>query len=105
MLSLVKRARKALRSPRRCDAEHLIHAANLTLEEKEIVMRNELDGLSLYIICGAIPHDDYQPKYWHSFSYTNAIKHRAMKKIGQYLVAVAKRRRSEPSQPELFPEM
>jgi hypothetical protein len=105
MLSLVKIARKALHDPQRRNAEHLIYAANLTLEEKEIVMRNELDGLSLYVICGAIPSDDYQPKYWHSFSQANVIKHRAMEKIGRYLVTVAKHRRSEPPQPELFSEL
>jgi hypothetical protein len=80
---LVEHAHKALRSHDRQGVVRLLESVNLTLLEREIIKRSELDGTDLETICNTL-------KYWRgknicSYVYCQKVKHTGMKKIGLYL--------------------
>jgi hypothetical protein len=79
---LVEKAHKALKSVNRQSVQRLLESVNLTLLEREIITRSELDGTDLETICNTLNH-------WHkqtcSYIYCLQIKQKGMKKIGTYI--------------------
>ena len=81
---LIETAHRALQDNEKGFAEHLLEAVNLTLLEKEIIKKTELDGMKTETACMNLEH-------WHnkkrdcSESNANKIKRQGMIKIGEYL--------------------
>ena len=55
---LVETAHKALQAPDRQAVDKLLAAVNLSLLEREIIARSEIDNSSLESICNSLKHWD-----------------------------------------------
>lgn len=73
---IVRLAKVALSDVDRAKVLELLEAVNLTLQEKDIVRRTELDGERLY---------DMADSYSLSLDSVSLIKRQALRKIGIYL--------------------
>jgi hypothetical protein len=79
----VQTAHNALRDSEKGFAEYLLNQVNLTLLEKEIITRSEINGERLEAICCSLVNKNKK----HDLSYSNGsrIKQVGMIKIGEYL--------------------
>jgi len=77
-------ARRVLRSPDRKVAEFVLASVNLTLLEKEIITRSEIDGTPLEAICNSMRHWN-NPKTVCSYANCVKIKRKGMIKIAKFL--------------------
>ncbi|GHU22163.1 hypothetical protein FACS1894164_03970 [Spirochaetia bacterium] len=83
MTESIRKVRMALRHPDKSAVLTLLTEVNLTLLEKEIIIRSELDGESVqWIACTLV---QWKRHRMPSFSYCEKVKRRAMRKIGLYL--------------------
>jgi len=80
---LVELAHIALNDKDKCFANYLIEQVNLTLLEKEIIRKSEIDGIELETICMNL--ENWHKKNDCSYSNCYAIKRKGMLKIGEYL--------------------
>jgi hypothetical protein len=80
---LVQTAHNALRDREKGFAEYLLNQVNLTLLEKEIITRSEINGERLETICCSLVNKNKK----HDLSYSNGsrIKQVGMIKIGENL--------------------
>ena len=84
---LIDTAHKALQDREKSFAEKLLDTVNLTLLEKEIIKKTEIDGMKTEMACMKLEH-------WHnnrracSESNANFIKRKGMIKIAEYLISI-----------------
>jgi len=77
-------AHKALKDHDRGFAEYLLTNVNLTLLEKEIIRKTEIDGLDIESTCMKL--ESWNKKNDISYQYCARIKNSGMNKIGIYLL-------------------
>jgi len=82
---LLERAREALKNPDRRATETLLDSISLTLREREVVVKSEIDGWTLEAICNSFAH--WGRKSVCSYVHMVRIKKHGMEKIGRYLAA------------------
>jgi len=80
---LVEIAHKALQAPDRLSAENLLDSVNLSLREREVIVRSELDKASVETICNSFTN--WGRKSVCSQPHMHRIKKNGMEKIGRYL--------------------
>jgi len=83
----VEMARKVLRSPDRKIADYLLASVNLTLLEKEIIVRSEIDGTRLEVISVSLKNWN-NPKRDCSYANCVKIKKKGMLKIAKFLKSI-----------------
>jgi hypothetical protein len=83
---LTENAHRALINPDKGRAQSLIESVNLTLLEREIISRSEIDGVDLETICNTLKNWNNSRKIC-SYIYCAKIKHNGMVKIGTYIQA------------------
>jgi hypothetical protein len=81
---LVRIAYEALQNPNRKEVEKLLAIVNLSLREKEVIIRNEIDKIDLETICNSF--ESWNRKSICNYSYIAHIKSSGMKKIGKFLL-------------------
>ena len=85
----VEMARRVLRSPDRKVAEFVLASVNLTLLEKEIITRSEIDGTPLEAISVSLENWN-NPRRDCSYSNCARLKRKGMLKIAEYLAGMEK---------------
>jgi hypothetical protein len=80
---LVGTAHNALQSPDRMQALSIINVVNLTLLEREIIIRSELDGENLFDVSMSLKNWVKNPPC--SLPNCNKLKRLGMVKIGTFL--------------------
>jgi hypothetical protein len=86
--ALVETAHNALQSPDRQAVDTLLASVNLSLLEREIIIRSEIDKTTMEAICNTLENWNESLKRKHKIcSYENCtrIKRTGMLKIGTYL--------------------
>ena len=80
----VEAAQRVLINPARKVAEFVLAPVNLTLLEREIITRSEIDGTPLEAICNSMRHWN-NPRTVCSYANCVKIKRRGMIKIAKFL--------------------
>jgi len=80
---LLEIAHKALQSPCKASVQQLLDDVNLSLREKEVIIRSELGKQDLETICNSFVH--WGKKSICSYPHIVRIKKAGMEKIGRYI--------------------
>jgi len=80
---LLETAHNALKNPNRDYTLNLLNAVNLSLREREVIIRSEIGKTDLETICNSFVH--WGKKSICSYSHIVRIKREGMKKIGRYI--------------------
>ena len=80
---LVEKAHRVLTHCEKGVADYILNSVNLTLLEKEIITKSEIDGVDLETICMGL--ENWKKKNDCSYANCYFIKRTGMLKIGEYL--------------------
>lgn len=79
----VEKAHKVLTHCEKGVSDYIFNNVNLTLLEKEIIKKTEIDGMDIESVCMNL--DNWNKKNDISYSYCARIKRSGMVKIGNFL--------------------
>ncbi|GHV84298.1 hypothetical protein AGMMS50212_16380 [Spirochaetia bacterium] len=80
---LIEIAHNALKNPDKSAVDNILNSVNLTLLEREIIIRSEIDKINIETICNTF--QNWNKKSVCSYSHCKNIKQTGMIKIGQYI--------------------
>ena len=78
-------AHNALQNPCKAKVKKLLASVNLTLKEKEIIIKSELRKIDIESICNSF--DQWDKKTICSYAHAVRLKRQGMLKIGRYIEA------------------
>jgi len=80
---LVEKAHKVLSHCEKGLSDYIFNSVNLTLLEKEIIQKTEIDGMDIETVCMNL--ENWKKKNDISYSHCVTIKRQGMNKIGKFL--------------------
>ena len=84
---LVEKAHKVLTHCEKGLSDYIFNSVNLTLLEKEIIQKTEIDGMDIETVCMNLENWKKKGKKQNDISYYYCVKIKGsgMKKIGEFL--------------------
>ena len=80
---LVEKAHRVLTHCERGLSDYIFNSVNLTLLEREIIQKTEIDGIDIETVCMNL--ESWNKKNYLSYSHCATIKRQGMIKIGNFI--------------------
>jgi hypothetical protein len=80
---LIEKAHRLMKHCEKGVQDYIFNSVNLTLLEKEIIIKSEIDGMGMEAVC--ISLTNWKKKNYISYSHCAKLKKSGMEKIGEFL--------------------